>query len=137
MKMSDSIEKLPEVTEEEIQKFHPFNKEIMEEFLQQQHLSPATIDQYRSGLGIFFRFVHDKCNNLPLYELKPRHALMYQNFLLSRGLSSNAVKVKRSVVSSLCGYVEVYRGDEYPLFRNIYNKQIPNPPKALVREKNH
>ncbi|MEC0210240.1 tyrosine-type recombinase/integrase [Paenibacillus ehimensis] len=133
--MSEIADKLPEVTKEEYEKFHDFNKEILEEFLQQQHLSPQTLRQYESALKIFFRFVFDKCKNLPLYELKPKHALQYQNFLLSRDLSSNAVKLKRSAVSSLCGYLEVYYSDEYPLFRNIYNKKIPNPPKALRHEK--
>lgn len=133
--MSDITDRLPEVTQEEYNNFHPFNREILEEFLQQQHLSPQTLKQYESALKIFFRFVMEKCKNLPLYELKPKHALQYQNFLMSRGLSSNAVKLKRSAVSSLCGYLETYYADEYPLFRNIYNKKIPNPPRTLKHEK--
>jgi len=129
------FEKLPEVTDEEWSLVHKFNRDITEEFLQQQHLSDKTLMQYKSGLRQFFRFVHDQCMNKPIYELKARDALKYQNFLLARGLSSSAVKLKRSVVSSLCGYVELYYGEDYPLFRNIYNKQIPNPPKALRNEK--
>jgi integrase len=54
---------------------------------------------------------------------------------MSRGLSSSAVKFKRSAVSSLCGYIELYYADEYPLFRNIYNKKIPNPAIARVHKK--
>src|SRR5690606_13493629 len=38
--------------------------------------------------------------------------------------------------SSLCNYIELYYGDDYPLFRNIYSKAIPTPTKELVREKN-
>ncbi|RXZ78203.1 hypothetical protein EBB07_29555 [Paenibacillaceae bacterium] len=133
--MSEKLEKIPDVTQEEFDKFDDFNKEILEEFLQQQHLSEQTLSQYNSALKIFFRFVYEKCRNLPLYDLKPRHALLYQNFLMARGLSSSAVKLKRSAVSSLCGYIEVYRSDEYPLFRNIYNKKIPNPPKTQTHEK--
>lgn len=129
------VEKIPEVTHEEWLKVNEFNRMITEEFLQQQHLSPYTRVQYESALKIFFRFVYDRFNNLPLYELKPRHALQYQNFLMSRGLSSSAVKFKRSAVSSLCGYLELYYADEYPLFRNIYSKQIPNPPKSFKHEK--
>ncbi|MCI1763634.1 tyrosine-type recombinase/integrase [Heyndrickxia oleronia] len=129
------IKKIPEVTIEEWNKVNEFNREKTEEFLQQQHLSPHTRIQYESALRIFFRFIHDKFNNLPLYELKPRHALQYQNFLMSRELSSSAVKFKRSAVSSLCGYLELYYSDEYPLFRNIYSKQIPNPPKSFKHEK--
>lgn len=129
------VEKLKEVTDEEWALVNEFNREITEEFLSQQHLSPKTLIQYKSGLRQFFKWVHDNAGNKPLYELKPRDALKYQNFLMSRDLSSNAVKLKRSTVSSLCGYLELYYADEYPMFRNIYNKQIPNPPKALRREK--
>ncbi|MCY9594013.1 hypothetical protein PC41400_14445 [Paenibacillus chitinolyticus] len=129
------VEKLPEVTEEEWNSVNEYNIEIVDEFLQQQHLSPQTLKQYESALKIFFRFVREKCKNAPLYELKPKHALQYQNFLMSRGLSSSAVKLKRSAVSSLCGYLEVYYADEHPLFRNIYNKKIPNPPKTARHEK--
>lgn len=133
--MSEAIEKLKEVTLEEWNSVHELNREILEEFLQQQHLSPQTLRQYESCLKIFFRFIMEKCKNLPIYELKPKHALQYQNFLMARGMSSSAVKIKRSAVSSLCGYIEVYYADEYPLFRNIYNKKIPNPPKTARHEK--
>ncbi|WP_064198975.1 tyrosine-type recombinase/integrase [Brevibacillus brevis] len=129
------MQKLTEVTEQEWALVKEFNQTITEEFLNQQHLSDKTLTQYRSALRIFFRFVHDQCMNKPIYELKARDALKYQNFLMARGLSSSAVKLKRSVVSSLCGFVELYYGEDYPLFRNIYNKQIPNPPKALKNEK--
>jgi integrase len=129
------LEKLQEVTEKEWKEFHAFNKRITNEFLEQQHLSPQTLTQYASAIKIFFRWVKDNCENKPLYELKPRDALRYQNFLMSRGLSSSAVKFKRSAVSSLCGYIELYYADEYPLFRNIYNKKIPNPAIARVHKK--
>lgn len=133
--MSDSLEKLKDVTEEEWSRVNELNREIVEEFLQQQHLSPQTLRQYESCLKIFFRYIMEKHKNLPIYELKPKHALQYQNFLMSREMSSSAVKLKRSAVSSLCGYIEVYYADEYPLFRNIYNKKIPNPPKTVRHEK--
>lgn len=129
------MEKLKEVTDAEWEQVNEFNREITNEFLQQQHLSPQTLRQYESALKIFFRFIMEKCKNLPIYELKPKHALQYQNFLISRDLSSSAVKFKRSAVSSLCGYMEVYYSDEYPLFRNIYNKKIPNPAKSFRHEK--
>lgn len=129
------VEKIKEVTEEEWEACHPFNKRITNEFLEQQHLSPQTLRQYHSSLKIFFRWVKDNCENKSIAELKPRDALRYQNFLMGRDLSSNAVKFKRSSVSSLCGFIELYYSDEYPLFRNIYNKKIPNPPRALRNEK--
>ena len=114
------------------------NKMFIEEFLQQQHLSPATLKQYESGLKIFAKWVHDFC--LPKGEkkitaLKPRDALKYQNWLISKGLSPNAIKFKRSAVSSLCGYIEVYYGDDYKDFRNIFTKAIPNVAKSNAKEK--
>lgn len=128
-------DKLPEIDDREWQEMNSFNREITDEFLQQGHLSVKTLEQYKSGLRQFFKFVFDNCNNKPIYELKPRDALRYQNYLIGRGLSSSAIKFKRSAVSSLCGYIEIYFLDDYPTFRNIYNKNIPSPPKAMKHEK--
>ena len=129
------MNKLTQVTEIEWEQVCDYNKQITSEFLEQQHLSPQTLRQYQSALKLFFRWVKDNCNNKPLIELKPRDALRYQNFLMGRDLSSSGVKFKRSAVSSLCGYIELYYAEEYPIFRNIYNKKIPNPPKAAKYEK--
>jgi len=114
------------------------NRILIEEFLQQQHLSPATLKQYESGLKIFAKWVHDFClpkGKKKIYDLKPRDALKYQNWLISKGLSPNGIKFKRSVVSSLCGYIEVFYGEEYKDFRNIFTKAIPNVAKTNVKEK--
>ena len=116
------------------------NKMFIDEFLQQQHLSPATLKQYESGLKIFAKWVHDFCipkGEKKITDLKPRDALRYQNWLISKGLSPNAIKFKRSAVSSLCGYIEVYYGDDeqYKGFRNIFTKAIPNVAKSNIKEK--
>lgn len=117
------------------------NKMFIEEFLQQQqHLSPATIRQYESGLKIFAKWVHDFCipkGKKKITQLKPRDALKYQNWLIDKELSPNAVKFKRSAVSTFCNYIEVYYGeeDEYKNFRNIFTKAIPNVAKSNVKEK--
>ena len=130
------MSKLEDVTKEWFnENIKDENKNFVEEFLTQAHLSPKTLIQYQSALYQFFKFIHDKCENKLLTELKPRDALKYQNFLINRGLSSSAVKLKRSAVSSLCGYIELYYNDSHPLFRNIYNKKIPNPPKAFKNKK--
>ena len=130
--------KIPPVTNEEWLECNEWNRIIIDEFLQQQHLSDHTLKQYTSGLRIFARWIkdHPMIKNKPIHELKPRHALNYQNDLLKLDLSANAVAFKRSVVSSLCNYIELYYGEDYPLFRNIYSKAIPSPAKELVREKN-
>lgn len=132
-----NVEKLPEVTDEEWKEINDINREIAEEWLTQGHLSDKTLQQYKSAIRQFFKWVMDKCNNKPIYQLKPRDALRYQNFLIERGLSSSAIKFKRSAVSSFCGYIEIYYSDEdeFRNFRNIYNKNIPSPPKVAAREK--
>ena len=128
--------KIPPVTEQDWEECNDWNKKIVNKFLKQQHLSDKTLKQYTSALKIFVRYVRDEFDNKPIHKLKARHALDYQNYLMELQLSSNAVKFKRSAVSSLCNYIELYYGEDYPEFRNIFNKAIPNPPKELVREKN-
>lgn len=112
------------------------NKELIEDFLSQEHLSKQTMKQYESALKIFAKWVHDSCRNKDITELKPRDARKYQDWLIKKGLSPSAIKFKRSSVSSLCGFIEVYYSDDYPQFRNIYSKAIPNVAKTAVKEKN-
>ncbi|MFS0905809.1 tyrosine-type recombinase/integrase [Priestia aryabhattai] len=117
------------------------NRELIEAFLDQQHLSDATLKQYTSALKIFAKWVYDFCfvkkdgEEKIIPELKPRDALKYQNWLISKGLSSSAIKFKRSAVSSLCNFIELYYNDEYPNFRNIYTKAVPTVAKNSVKEK--
>lgn len=128
--------KIPPVTNDEWLECNEWNRMIVDEFLQQQHLSDHTLKQYTSGLRIFVRWVKQFSMNKAIHELKPRDALKYQNYLLQQGLSANAVSFKRSSVSTLCNYIELYYNDDFPLFRNVYSKAIPSPAKALVKEKN-
>lgn len=114
------------------------NKAFIEEFLQQGHLSSATLKQYESGLKIFAKWVHDNCiprGKAKITSLKPRDALKYQNWLIAKGLSSSAIKFKRSAVSSLCNFIELYYDDLFPDFRNIFTKAIPTVEKVTVKEK--
>lgn len=127
--------RIPPVTPEQWDQVHEFNKEITEMFLNQTHLSPQSLKQYESGAKIFFRWVLEKRNNVPIHKLKSRDALAYQRYLADMGQSANAAKFKRSVVSSLCGIVEVYYSDEHPEFRNIFSRAIPSPVGEPVHEK--
>lgn len=111
------------------------NKELIEDFLSQEHLSKQTLKQYESALKIFAKWVHDYCRNRDITELRPRDARKYQDWLITKGLSSSGIKFKRSAVSSLCGFIEVYYDKEYPEFRNIFTKAIPNVVKTVVKEK--
>lgn len=115
-----------------------YNKELIEEFLSQEHLSKQTLKQYTSALKIFAKWVHDYCRpkgEKEIVDLKPRDALKYQNWLISKELSPSAIKFKRSAVSSLCGFIELYYSDEHKDFRNIFTKAIPNVAKSNVKEK--
>lgn len=127
--------KIKPVTDAEWKEVNSLNRKITERFLNQLQLSPQTLKQYKSAIQIFFRWVKENEDDLPIHKLKPRHAMEYQNYLINAKLSPNSVKFKRSVVSSMCGYFEVFYGEDYPAFRNIYNKNIPNVTKQPVREK--
>ncbi|WP_099301818.1 tyrosine-type recombinase/integrase [Bacillus sp. Marseille-P3800] len=127
--------KLPPVTDSWFKEnVEPFNQEVTEEFIDQQHLSPQTLKTYKSNLYQFFHYVHEKCSNKSILKLRKKDALKYQNFLLGSGLSPSATKNKRATVSSLCEYIMLYYEDERE-FRNIYTG-VPNPSKAVVHKKN-
>lgn len=133
--------KIAEVTEEFWQnEILEENRMFVDEFLLQQHLSPKTLVQYKSALRIFAKWVHEHCipkGKKRITGLKPRDALKYQNWMIDIGLSASAVKFKRSSVSSLCNYIELYYGDEdeYKDFRNIFTKAIPTVAKSSKKEK--
>ncbi|MDS7057050.1 tyrosine-type recombinase/integrase [Klebsiella pneumoniae] len=112
------------------------NKELIEDFLGQEQLSPATRKQYESALKIFAKWIHDNYRAGKLIpDLKPRDARKYQDWLLKKGLSPNAVKFKRSAVSSLCLFIEAYYDDTYPDFRNIFTKAVKGVAKTNVKDK--
>lgn len=115
---------------------NPVTKELVEDFLQQQqHLSKETLKQYESALRIFARWLHDNNGNKAVIDLRPRDGLRYQNYLISLGMGASAIKFKRSVVSSLCQYIEVYYDDEYKNFRNIFSKAVPTVASNKVKTK--
>jgi site-specific recombinase XerD len=130
------MEKMSEITDEQWLSVNPANRKIVEEFLRESiHLSPESIKQYTSALRIFYYWIKINAEDKPFTEIKPRDYLLYQNFLTRLGLSSSAVRVKRSAISSLNGYIEVYYSDEIPLFRNFVNKKIPAPVLNFINEK--
>lgn len=130
--------KIPKVTEEQWAKVNEENKEIASSFLNQLHLSPRTLEQYNSAIRIFFRWVHDYKKNAPLYKLKPRNGMDYQNYLIDLGLGNQTIRFKRSAVSSMCEYAINFFDDmeEYENFKNIFNKKIPqvSNTKSKVKE---
>jgi site-specific recombinase XerC len=129
-------EKMSEITDEQWNSINAENRRIVEEFLRESvQLSPKTIEQYLSALKIYFVWVKENANDKNFWEIKPREFLMYQNFLIRRGLSSSAVKLKRAAVSSLNGYILTYYEDEYKFFKNYITKKIAAPTQVFVHEK--
>lgn len=129
--------KMPEITDEQWLSINEKNRKMVEEFLRESiHLSPESIKQYTSALRIFFFWIKENAENKSFQDIKPRDYLLFQNFLSRQGLSSSAVRMKRSAISSFNGYIEVYYADEYPMFRNFINKKIPAPEQKFVNEKN-
>lgn len=134
--MGKIADKLPEVTNEQWATINSENRSICEEYLRESvNLSPYTLKQYESCLRQYFWWVKENAKDKPFYELKSRDYMLFQNFLTRRGLSSSAIKLKRSTISSLNNYVCLYYGEEYEKFRNYITKAIANPPPAFVHEK--
>ena len=130
------MNRMSEITDEMWLSVNPENLKIVEEFIRESiQLSSETIRQYTSALRIFYYWIKENAENKPFYEIKPRDYLLYQNFLTRLGLSSSAVRIKRSAISSLNGYIEVYYSDTFPLFRNFVNKKIPAPEQHFVNDK--
>lgn len=113
-----------------------FNKMIYSDFLENStELSDKTLGAYRSNLKIWFNWVRENLNNKPQFEIKPREYLRFQNWLVNLNHSYSDISNKRSAISSLNNYIEVYYSDEYPTFHNFINKSIKKPEKTFVRDK--
>lgn len=127
--------KLAEITDEQWQSVNEENRKKVEEFLLQSvQLSDETLKQYTSALRIYFYWVKENLENKLFSEIKTRDFLLYQNQLIRNGLSSSAIRLKRSAVSSFNKYIELYYDEEYIAFRNYVNK-IPAPTRVFVHDK--
>ena len=102
MKLYEKNAKILGFSDEEFKKLaDPITVELVEDFLRQSQKSDQTLKQYKSGLYIFCKFVHDELGNKPVTKLKIRDAMRYQNKLVDIGLSDSAIKFKRSVLKLL------------------------------------
>jgi site-specific recombinase XerD len=130
-------EKLPEVTDDMWKQISKYNREKVEEFLlESTHLSKQSQKQYKSALRIFYWWVHETLNDKPIYEIKKKDFMRFQNFLIRRGMSSNGIKMKRSVISSLNKYLINFYEDEeeFATFRNFV-EGVPTPTPNKVYNK--
>lgn len=134
--MGKIADKLPEVTDEMWLTVNKSNRDMCEEFLREStHLSPYTKEQYKSALRQYFWWIKENAGDKSFDQIRSRDYLFFQNYLVRRGLSSSAIKLKRSVVSSFNTYIETYYSDMFKDFRQYVTKRIPAPTPNQVHDK--
>lgn len=131
------MKKLDAISPEEWEKVNHFNRTILEEFLADStELSDKTKKVYESNLRIWFVWVMNFLGNKKETQIKPLEYKKFQNWLVNRGASSSDISNKRAAISSLNSYIEIYYGDEFPMFRNFINRSIklPAPNRVYPKE---
>lgn len=136
--LREPAKKLDEVTDEMWMKVNSEYRELAEEFLTVQDLSPASKKQYTSVLRQFGWYMYNSMNNKQFYDITKRDFIRYLSYIRDkRMMSSSAIGMRKSVVSSLCNYIEnvVAEDDKnYKLFRN-FTRGLPSIPRNRVYEK--
>ncbi|MBD8839495.1 site-specific integrase [Paenibacillus sp. CFBP 13594] len=111
---------------------------IVDEFISVQDLSPASRKQYTSVLRQFGWYLYSSMNDKPFYKITKRDFLRYLSFIRdNRKMSSSAISLRKSVVSSLCNHIENIIADEeenYKGFRN-FTRGLPAIARNRVYEK--
>lgn len=121
--LRDRAKPLPIVTEKMFKACNYENVDLVVEYLQtSNNLSKQTLKQYKSGLYQFVYYVYENLNDKPFYKITKRDFRRYMSYLMNRGLSSSALKFKKSAVSAFCKYIENVIAEEeeaYSRFRNF------------------
>lgn len=117
---------------------NPENRELVEEFLKvNKQLSSQSVKQYITCLRQFFYYVYENLKDKVFYKITKRDFMKYMSYLQERELSSSAIGIKKSAVSSFCNYIEnVVMDDveEYKGFRN-FTRGMPAIAKNQTYEK--
>ncbi|MBX4152350.1 tyrosine-type recombinase/integrase [Paenibacillus lautus] len=136
--LREPAKKLPEVTEEMWLQVNEDYRTLAEEFITVQDLSPASKKQYTSVLRQFGWYMCSSMNNKFFYKITKRDFMRYLSYLRdNRKMSSSAIGLRKSIVSSLCNFIEnIIAEDEenYKSFRN-FTRGLPPIPKNRVYEK--
>lgn len=126
------------VTEENLEKVNPKNKELLNEFIEfceSTDKSKLTIINYKSDIQICFIWSLLYNKNKFFVDFSKRDIMKYQNYLLhTLNLGSARIRRLRSSISSMANFIENMMDDLYEDYRNIVNK-IPAPAKNVAREK--
>lgn len=138
--LRDRAKKLPEVTDEMFEKVDIEYRQLSKEFIKNQGLSPQSQKQYESVIRQFGWFMHTQLRDKPFNKITKRDFLNYMSYLREdRKMSSSAIGIRKSVISSFCNYIEnIIVGEEdfehYDKFRN-FTRGLPAIPKTQTYEK--
>lgn len=136
--LRDRAEKLEDITDEKWALVLKENKDLVEEYFSvNTQLSPKTKIQYATCLRQFFYFVYENFGNKPFYKVTKRDFIKYMSAMQERGLSSSAIGLRKSAVSSFLKYIENVVADdvpEYKLFRN-FTAGMPSISRTNTYEK--
>ncbi|WP_240636518.1 tyrosine-type recombinase/integrase [Paenibacillus silvae] len=136
--LREPAKKQAEVTEEMWLQVNEDYRSIVDEFISVQDLSPASRKQYTSVLRQFGWYLYSSMNDKPFYKITKRDFLRYLSFIRdNRKMSSSAISLRKSVVSSLCNHIENIIADEeenYKGFRN-FTRGLPAIARNRVYEK--
>ena len=125
-----------EITDEMWTEVNEFNRNMVEEYLDNQaELSAKSKIGYESGLRIFFYWVKEHLNDKAMLDIKKKEFVKYLNWLTNRGLSESAIKFKKSCVSAFNNYIMFMYEDEYPTFRNYVTSEMKVVSTGYVHEK--
>ena len=137
-RLRDPAKKVDPITDEMWAKINEENRELVEEYLEvNKQLSAKTKKQYTTCLKQFFYFVFEKFKDKPFYKVTKRDFMKYMSYMQERGLSSSAIGLRKSSISSFCNYIENIVMDdveEYKSFRN-FTRGMPPIAKNQVYNK--
>lgn len=136
--LRERAKKLDEITDEKWMLVNSVNREMFDEFLNiNKHLSTKTIRQYNTCLKQFFWFVYEDLKDKPFYKITKRDFMKYLSIMQERKLSSSAIGLRKSAVSSFCNYIENIVAEdmeECAKFRN-FTRGMPSLGKTECYEK--
>lgn len=119
------MEKIKPITQEEWEKCDVFNRNIVDEFLDNSpHLSEQSRKVYRSNLMIWFNWVRENADNKPQHQITPLEYLLFQSWVISKGHGVSDVRNKRAAISSLCNYIEENYIEQFPHFKTCIAKGV-------------
>lgn len=105
--LRERAKKLPDITDEMYLKVDKEYRQLSKEFIKNQGLSPKSQVQYESVTRQFGWYMHSDLEDKPFHKITKRDFLNYLSYLRDdRKMSSSAIGIRKSVISSFCNYIE-------------------------------